>query len=85
MKLTPANRKFLAFMSGTWGRVVRGAMGVTLVTIALLGTGWSLLLLPLGILMIGTGVANYCPAVLLYPEWKKEQQLVASMPSYKLK
>lgn len=85
MKLTPANRKFLSFMSGPWGRAARALMGVFLVTLALIQMGWSLLLAPLGLFMIGTGVLNYCPAGLLFPDWKKESQLVANMPSFKLK
>jgi hypothetical protein len=60
-------------------------MGSFLVTIALIGMGWSLLWLPLGLFMIATGLLNYCPAGLMFPEWKKEQQIVAAMPSYKLK
>ena len=85
MKLTPANRKFLTFMSGAWGRVTRALMGSSLVAIALLNLGWSLLLLPLGLFMIGTGLMNYCPAGALFPDWKKDQQLIASSPKYKLK
>ncbi|MEY3966772.1 MAG: hypothetical protein RLZ96_298, partial [Actinomycetota bacterium] len=27
MKLTPANRKMISFMSGPWGRLLRGGMG----------------------------------------------------------
>lgn len=85
MKLTPANRKMISFMSGPWGRLARGLMGSFLVAIAFMGMGWSLLWLPLGLFMIATGLLNYCPAGLMFPEWKKEQQIVAAMPSYKLK
>lgn len=85
MQLTPANRKMISFMSGPWGRLARGAMGVFLATIALIGMGWSLLWLPLGLFMIGTGIMNYCPAGLLFPEWKKEQQILKNFPTYKLK
>jgi hypothetical protein len=60
-------------------------MGAFLVTIALIGMGWSLLWLPLGLFMIGTGIMNYCPAGLLFPEWKKEQQILKNFPTYKLK
>jgi hypothetical protein len=85
MKLTPTNRKFIGFMSGPWGRALRGVMGVFLVFLALTNLGWSLLWLPLGLLMITTGLMNYCPAGLLFPQWRKEQQLLANYPSYKLK
>ena len=85
MKLTPANRKMISFMSGPWGRLARGLMGSFLVTIALIGMGWSLLWLPLGLFMIGSGILNYCPVGLMFPEWKKEQQILADFPTYKLK
>jgi hypothetical protein len=48
-------------------------------------TGWALLLLAPGGFMIWTAFKNYCPAGLVFPEWQKEQQLLAAMPSYKLK
>jgi hypothetical protein len=60
-------------------------MGSFLIAIALVGMGWSLLWLPLGVFMIATGVLNYCPAGLLYPEWKKERKILTDFPSYKLK
>jgi hypothetical protein len=85
MKLTPANRKMILFMSGPWGRLARGAMGSFLIAIALIGMGWSLLWLPLGIFMIATGILNYCPASLMFPEWKKERQILTNYPTYKLK
>lgn len=85
MKLTPANRKMLSFMSGPWGRLARAAMGSFLIAIALVGMGWNLLLLPLGIFMISTGILNYCPAGLVFPEWKKERQILANFPTHKLK
>ena len=85
MKLTPANRKMLSFMSGPWGRVARAAMGSFLIATALVGMGWNLLLLPLGIFMIATGILNYCPAGLVFPEWKKERQILANFPTHKLK
>jgi hypothetical protein len=85
MKLTPANRKMLSFMSGPWGRLVRATVGSVLIAIALVGMGWNLLLLPLGIFMIATGISNYCPAGLVFPEWKKEPQILANFPTHKLK
>jgi hypothetical protein len=47
--------------------------------------GWSLLLLPLGLFMMATGILNYCPAGLMFPEWKKETQILANFPTHKLK
>jgi hypothetical protein len=85
MKLTPARRKMISFMSGPWGRLARGVVGSFLVAIALIGMGWSLLWLPLGLFMIGTGILNYCPAGLMFPEWKKEPQILANFPTHKLK
>ncbi|MCF8528886.1 MAG: DUF2892 domain-containing protein [Aquiluna sp.] len=85
MKLTPTNRKIISFMSGPWGRAARVFMGSFLLFVALSNLGWSLLWLPLGMLMIATGLLNYCPAGLLFPQWKKEQQLLTNFPTYKLK
>jgi hypothetical protein len=85
MKLTPARRKMISFMSGPWGRLARGVVGSFLVVLALIGMGWSLVLLPLGLFMMATGILNYCPAGLLFPEWKKERQILANYPTYKLK
>lgn len=86
MKLTPANRKFITFMSGPGGRLVRGGMGVVVLASAILQGGWALLLLPLGAFMIGTAVVNYCPATLMFPEWRQEQRrILADVPTFKLK
>ena len=85
MKLTPARRKMISFMSGPWGRLARGVVGSFLVVLALMGMGWSLLLLPLGLFMMATGILNYCPAGLMFPEWKKETQILANFPTHKLK
>lgn len=85
MKLTPARIKFLTFMSGTPGRVVRGGMGAALVALGLLGMGWNLLLVPLGLFMIGTGLANYCPATLLFPQFQRTGELTNKLSKYDLK
>lgn len=84
MKLTPSRRKFLDFMSGPAGRVVRGPLGVLVIATAFTGGGWLWLLAPLGLFMIGTGVVNYCPATLAFPQYKGEK-LVDKYPTYKLK
>jgi hypothetical protein len=75
----------ISFMSGPWGRLARGVVGSFLVVLALIGMGWSLLLLPLGLFMMATGILNYCPAGLMFPEWKKETQILANFPTHKLK
>jgi hypothetical protein len=84
MKLTPARKKFLAFMSGPYGRALRAVMGISLLVLAFMGRGWYLLLLAPAAFMIWSAVANYCPANLLFPSAKQEN-LIAKMPSYKLK
>jgi hypothetical protein len=85
MKLTPLNRKFIGFMSGTGGRVLRGAMGVFLVVLAITQLGWYLAFLPLAGFMLWTAAVNYCPATLLFPELRNQPNLIKEMPSFKLK
>jgi len=84
MKLTPSRIKFLDFMSGTGGRVLRGAFGLLVIATAVTGGGWYWLLAPLGLFMIVTGVVNYCPATLAFPQYKGEK-LIDKYPTYKLK
>jgi hypothetical protein len=85
MKLTPARTKFLTLMSGTGGRAVRAVGGVTLIAIAVSELGWFLVLLPLGAFMIYTAAANFCPATLAFPEFRKEQQMLKDVPKFDLK
>lgn len=85
MKLTPARIKFLTFMSGTGGRLVRGGMGVAVIAIALFELGWFLLLLPLGAFMIYTAVMNFCPATLAFPDFRKGDGLLKDVPKFDLK
>ena len=73
MQLTPANRKILDFMSGTGGRLLRGGFGVALIVSAATMGGWYWLLAPMGLFMIGTGLLNYCPATLMFPQYKGEK------------
>ena len=84
MKLTATNRKILDFMSGSGGRLLRGTFGVLLIISAATMGGWYWLLAPMGLFMIGTGVMNYCPATLFFPEYKGEK-LKDKMPSYDLR
>ena len=61
MKLTPANRKFIEFMSSNLGRVVRGLLGVALIISAVTMGGWYWLLSLFGAFMIFTAAMGYCP------------------------
>jgi hypothetical protein len=45
--------------------------------------GWYWLLVPMGLFMIATGVLNYCPAVLAFPQYRAEK-ITDKYPSYKL-
>lgn len=85
MKLTPARIKFLTFMSGTYGRWVRAALGVTLLVLALINMGWGLLFLIPAALMLFTAAINYCPATLAFPSFKKEPALIDEHPTYKIR
>ncbi len=84
MKLTEGRRKMLDFMSGTGGRILRGSLGVLLVVSGVSMGGWYWLLVPMGVFMIGTGVLNYCPAVLMVPQYRAEK-ITDKYPTYKLK
>lgn len=64
-KMSASQRALLVFMAGTPGRWTRGLTGVALIVGALVSGGWGLLLLIPGVLMIATGIANYCPAGLV--------------------
>ena len=64
-KMSAAERKILVFMAGTPGRWTRGLAGVALIVGGIVSGGWGFLLLIPGVLMIATGVANYCPAGLV--------------------
>lgn len=74
----------LDFLSGTGGRILRGFLGVLLVLSGVTMGGWYWLLVPLGVFMVGTGVLNYCPAVLMFPQYRAEK-ITDKFPSYKLK
>jgi len=83
MKLTPANRKFIEFMSSNLGRVVRGLLGVALIISAVTMGEWYWLLAPFGVFMIFTAAMGYCPTGLLFPEYKAEK-ITEKFPSYKM-
>lgn len=84
MKLTPLNRSILVFMASTPGRVVRFVMGATLLAIAFTQLGWALLLTPLGVFMIYSGLANVCPLGPLYKQPFKSPELLKNIQSYKM-
>ncbi len=84
MKLTPVRIEMLDFMSGTGGRLLRGTLGVLLVVSGVTMGGWYWLLVPMGLFMIATGVMNYCPAALAFPQYKAEK-ITDKYPQYKLK
>jgi hypothetical protein len=72
-------------MSGKYGRIIRAVMGVSLVGIAILGMNYYLLLLIPGGFMIWTAIVSYCPATLLFPAARKEENILTNRPTYKLK
>lgn len=76
------NRAVLVFMAGTPGRLVRGLASVALVALAIIGGGWSLLLLIPGALMIATGLMNYCPAGLLITGSGKSGDIMAEIAKF---
>jgi hypothetical protein len=84
MKLTPLNRSILVFMASTPGRVFRFAMGSTVLAIAITQLGWALLLTPLGLFMIYSGLANVCPLGPLYKQPFKSPELLKNIQSYKM-
>ena len=61
-KMSSTERKILVFMAGTPGRWTRGIAGVALIVAGLLTGGAGFFLLIPGVLMLSTGIANYCPA-----------------------
>ena len=83
IKLTPANRKFIEFMSSNLGRVVRGLLGAALIISAVTMGEWYWLLAPFGVFMIFTALMGYCPTGMLFPEYKAEK-ITEKFPSYKM-
>lgn len=75
----------LVFMASTPGRYARVTMGVTVLTLALIQSGWFLLLLPLGGFMIYSGLANVCPLGPLFKQPFKSGDLLKNIPKYELR
>jgi hypothetical protein len=75
-------RQLLVFMAGPYGRLARGLMGVALIALALVGGGWWLLLGLPGLLMIATGVMNYCPAGLALTGSGRSSDIMAEIAKF---
>ena len=60
--MSRTQRKILEFMAGTPGRWTRGIVGVSLIIGGIIAGGAGFFLLIPGVLMLSTGIANYCPA-----------------------
>jgi hypothetical protein len=81
-KMSRAEKAILTFMASTSGRWARGIGGATLVALGVVGGGWSLLLLIPGVMMIATGVMNYCPAGLFLTGSGKSDDIMANIAKY---
>lgn len=81
-KMSTFERSVLLFMSGPYGRWTRGLAGVALLVLAALGGGWWLLLGIPGLLMITTGVLNYCPAGLAMTGSGKQSNIMAEIAKF---
>jgi hypothetical protein len=81
-KMSAFERSVLLFMSGPYGRWARGLMGVALLVLAAVGGGWWLLLGLPGLLMIATGIANYCPAGLAMTGSGKASNIMADIAKF---
>lgn len=81
-KMSTFERSVLLFMSGPYGRWTRGLLGVALLVLAALGGGWWLLLGIPGLLMITTGVLNYCPAGLAITGSGKQSNIMAEIAKF---
>jgi hypothetical protein len=81
-KINRVERSVLVFMAGTPGRITRGVMGIALIALAISGGGWWLLLGLPGLMMIATGVMNYCPAGLAITGSGKSQDIMEHIAKY---
>ena len=63
--------------------LVRGLLGVALIVSAATMGEWYWLLAPFGVFMIFTGAMGYCPAGMLFPEYK-EEKITEKFLSYKM-
>ena len=76
------DRAVLVFMAGTGGRVARGIAGAVLIALAISGGGWFYLLVIPGVMMIATGLMNYCPAGLFMTGSGKSDDILAAVGKY---
>lgn len=81
-KMSKTERSILVFMASTPGRWARGLMGAGLLVLAFIGGGWWLLLGLPGLLMIGTGLMNYCPAGLALTGSGKSEDILAEVAKF---
>lgn len=81
-KMSQFDRSVLLFMSGPYGRLTRGLVGATVLTLAVLSGGWWLLLGIPGLLMIATGVFSYCPAGLAITGSGRSHNIMAEIAKF---
>lgn len=81
-KMSKTERAILVFMAGTPGRWARGIVGASLLVLAVIGGGWWLLLGLPGLLMVATGLMNYCPAGLALTGSGKSEDILAEVAKF---
>jgi len=81
-KMSKTERAILVFMAGSAGRWARGLMGAGLLALAAIGGGWWLVLGLPGLLMMGTGLKNYCPAGLALTGSGKSEDILAEVAKF---
>lgn len=77
--MSHTQKRLLTFAAGPGGRWARALMGITLGVVGIIAGGWWLLLILPGLLMIGTGAMNYCPAGLMMTGSGKSENILASI------
>lgn len=81
-KMSKTERAILVFMASTPGRWARGIVGASLLVLAVIGGGWWLLLGLPGLLMVATGLMNYCPAGLALTGSGKSEDILAEVAKF---
>jgi hypothetical protein len=81
-KMSRVEKAILTFMAGTAGRWARGLGGVALIALAIVSGGWWLLLAIPGVMMVITGIMNYCPAGLFVTGSGKSEDIMANIAKY---
>lgn len=67
--------KAVSSPAGRWARIIGGP---AIITGSIVSGGWALALLPVGVLMLATGILNLCPAGLLLGRPVKGDELILS-------